>query len=285
MIPRAHITAWRAKAPWSTDAQVEQDLVLTRALVEIYSDPSLAQGLAFRGGTALHKLYLDPPARYSEDLDLVQAEPGQIGPLLDALHRRLDPWLGKPQWKQGQGTATLVYRFESEIAPVTPLRLKVEINTREHLTVLGYRSFRVRVENPWFAGASDVKTFAPEELLATKLRALYQRKKGRDLFDLAVAMTELSQLDVPKLVECFEAYLAHSGTRISRAEFEANLAEKITDPAFTRDVTPLLSTAGGRAPGFFKAETALEEVKGKLIALLPGELWKSAEGDRQVKRR
>lgn len=41
MIPRAHVTAWRANAPWSNDAQVEQDLVLSRALVEIFSDPLL----------------------------------------------------------------------------------------------------------------------------------------------------------------------------------------------------------------------------------------------------
>ena len=67
MIPRAHITAWRSIAPWSTDAQVEQDLVLSRALVEIYTDPALASSLAFRGGTALHKLYLSPALRYSED--------------------------------------------------------------------------------------------------------------------------------------------------------------------------------------------------------------------------
>jgi len=58
MIPRAHITAWRRTAPWSSDAQVEQDLVISRALVEIYSEPALSSSLAFRGGTALHKLYL-----------------------------------------------------------------------------------------------------------------------------------------------------------------------------------------------------------------------------------
>ena len=65
MISRAHITAWRANAPWSTDAQVEQDLVLSRALVEIFSDPLLGKHLAFRGGTDLYKLYLLPPPRYS----------------------------------------------------------------------------------------------------------------------------------------------------------------------------------------------------------------------------
>ena len=38
MIPRAHITAWRSRAPWSSDAQIEQDLVVCRSLVETYSD-------------------------------------------------------------------------------------------------------------------------------------------------------------------------------------------------------------------------------------------------------
>jgi len=57
-------------APWATDVQVEQDLVLSRILVEMFQDASLAEHLAFRGGTALHKLFLSPAAPYSEDVDL-----------------------------------------------------------------------------------------------------------------------------------------------------------------------------------------------------------------------
>ena len=72
MIPQAYITEWSAQVPWQTNEQVEQDLVICRALVEIFSDKFLAERLAFRGGTALHKLYLDPQPRYSEDIDLVQ---------------------------------------------------------------------------------------------------------------------------------------------------------------------------------------------------------------------
>ncbi len=60
MIPRAQITAWRGRAPWSTDAQVEQDLVVSRALVEIFSNELLTRKVAFRGGTALHKLHFNP---------------------------------------------------------------------------------------------------------------------------------------------------------------------------------------------------------------------------------
>lgn len=65
MIPQAWITEWRSQAPWVDDAQVEQDLIISRALVEIFSDPSLRESLAFRGGTALYKLYLTPAAGYS----------------------------------------------------------------------------------------------------------------------------------------------------------------------------------------------------------------------------
>ena len=82
MIPQADIIAWRRVAPWPDDAMVEQDLVLSRALVEIFSDAALAHGLALRGGTALHKLVLAPPSRYSEDLDFVQVEAGPIGAVL-----------------------------------------------------------------------------------------------------------------------------------------------------------------------------------------------------------
>lgn len=79
MIPRDYITEWRAVVPWVEDAQVEQDLVISRALVEIFSHPHLGKELAFRGGTALHKLHSKRPARYSEDIDLVQVNAGPIG--------------------------------------------------------------------------------------------------------------------------------------------------------------------------------------------------------------
>ncbi|MBM4320377.1 MAG: nucleotidyl transferase AbiEii/AbiGii toxin family protein, partial [Deltaproteobacteria bacterium] len=55
MIPKDHITAWRTQAPWTLDAQVEQDLVISRAVVELFRVPELASSLAFRGGTALYK--------------------------------------------------------------------------------------------------------------------------------------------------------------------------------------------------------------------------------------
>jgi predicted nucleotidyltransferase component of viral defense system len=275
VIARAHITAWRAHAPWATDAQVEQDLVLSRALVEVFSDPTVTAAFAFRGGTALHKLFFRPAARYSEDIDLVQVRPEPIGPALDALRARLDPWLGKPVRKQGEGRVALVYRFDAEGLPTTRMRLKVEINTREHFAVHGYRRHPVRVDSPWFAGGAEVVTFALEELLGTKLRALYQRKKGRDLFDLARALEAHPTLDRAKVVACFAAYMTHGGTPCSRAEFERNLADKEADRAFLGDMQALLAIVPGAvAVDAYDARAALALVRREFIERLPGEPWR-----------
>jgi hypothetical protein len=72
-------------APWPSDAQIEQDLILSRALVEMFSRSVVAQAFAFRGGSALHKLFLKRAGRYSEDIDLVQVDQGAIGPALDSI--------------------------------------------------------------------------------------------------------------------------------------------------------------------------------------------------------
>ena len=239
MIPQANITAWRAAAPWADDAQVEQDLVLTRALLEIFSEPDLAASVSLRGGTALQKLFIQPPYRYSEDIDLVQKVAGPIGPILDACRAKLDSWLGKPTRSRAVGNVSLVYRFESEIPPVRPLRLKIEINTREHFSVLGSAHRRVAVDNPWYSGEADVHTFEIDELLATKLRALYQRRKGRDLFDLWLAVTR-EILQPERVVSCFLKYMKREGHSVSRAQFEENLHHKQSDRVFLDDVTPLL---------------------------------------------
>lgn len=270
MIQRAFITEWRPNAPWTLDAQVEQDLVLSRVLVEIFSDPLLARELAIRGGTALHKLILAPATRYSEDVDLVQRVAGPIGPVLDAVRARLDPWLGKPRRKHGEGRVTLFYRFESETPPITPLRLKVEINTREHFSVLGCVEHGFSVDSRWFTGRATVTTYGIEELLGTKLRALYQRKKGRDLFDLDLALRRLPKVDPAQLVRCFAAYMKHGGASVSRAEFEANLAEKASDAAFTADLRALLSASAEP----YDAHAALDRVLKVLISRVPGEPWK-----------
>ncbi len=241
MIPRDYITEWRSQAPWVQDYQVEQDLVISRALVEIFSNPVLGTSLAFRGGTALYKLHFRPPQRYSEDIDLVQIRAEPAGPVMTALREVLEPWLGPAQWKQSAGRVTLNFRFDSEDQPPIPLRLKVEINTREHFSVFGYQQERFEMASRWFSGKADIRSYSLEELLGTKLRALYQRKKGRDLFDLATAL-DGGKVDARVIVEAFREYMSREGHGVSRQQFVQNIADKMRDRKFTADISPLLAS-------------------------------------------
>lgn len=252
--------------PWSDDTQVEHDLVLSRALVEIYRDPNLARRLVLRGGTAIQKLHVSPPARFSEDIDLVQIPAEPIGETIDALRARLDPWLGNPRRKLSEGRVTLLYRFEIETFPAQSSRLKIEINTREHFSVYDLEQVPFVLDNPWFQSEARVTVFALDELFGTKLRALYQRKKGRDLFDLWLAL-ERNLIDPTRVLWCFRHYMEHAGTPVSRAVFEANLAGKV-DEDFHQDIRPLLG-----ASVEYDSDAALALVLERLISRLPGKPW------------
>jgi predicted nucleotidyltransferase component of viral defense system len=240
MIPRDYITEWRAHALWVADSQVEQDLVICRALVAIFTHPILSKALAFRGGTALYKLYLKPAARYSEDIDLVQVSAEPAGTTMEALREVLDPWLGKAQWKQTEGRVTFNYRFASEDPTPISLRLKVEVNTREHFTEHGFKRVPFSVSSRWFEGDCDITTYDLDELLGTKLRALYQRRKGRDLFDMSMALTQ-GNADPSRIVSAFTRYMKEGGHHVTRAAFEENLAAKLEDKRFVSDIPPLLA--------------------------------------------
>jgi predicted nucleotidyltransferase component of viral defense system len=85
LIPQAFITEWQARAPWPQPFQIEQDLILSRLMIEIATRPPLAEEFVMRGGTCLHKLHLPEPHRYSEDLDYVRRTKTGIGIYLDAL--------------------------------------------------------------------------------------------------------------------------------------------------------------------------------------------------------
>jgi predicted nucleotidyltransferase component of viral defense system len=84
MIPQGALTEWQAKVPWPQPYQVEQDLILSRLMIEIARDELLGEEFVLRGGTCLHKLYLPEPLRYSEDLDYVRQTRSGIKPFVQA---------------------------------------------------------------------------------------------------------------------------------------------------------------------------------------------------------
>lgn len=240
MIAKPHIAKWQLHAPWKEFAQVEQDLIISRTLVEIFSDDFLREHLSFRGGTALHKLYLNPAPRYSEDIDLVQIKPGPIKPIMDRIGKVITFFEeGRKTENRGHGIKAL-YRFTSEYEEIR-MRLKLEINCREHFNVLDWVDFPYQIQSEWFQGKCEIRTYNINELLGTKLRALYQRSKGRDLFDLDYARTNI-EINIDEIIKCFRQYTEFSTEKKppNQKAFLQNIEAKENDPGFKGDMEALL---------------------------------------------
>lgn len=257
MIPAANITAWRRRAPWPDDVQVEQDLILSRLIVEIANDGLLGTELAFRGGTCLHKLHLPTPVRYSEDLDYVRRTHSGIKPHLKAL-AEIARSLGLEEAGTARSGSMVHARFDA--APTSGsgrIRVKVEINISETDAFQSRIEVPYAVDSAWWRGETRVVTFSLEELLGTKLRALYQRSKGRDLFDLWHFTTHLD-LDPPRILAAFRHYMGER--EFSFPELAENLSEKLADQSFRDDMLQLVTDL----PEEYEPDPAANEVMEKL---------------------
>ncbi len=259
MIPRDLIIEWSAVVSWQQIEQIEQDLIISTALIKIYQHPHLREKVAFRGGTALNKLYFSPPSRYSEDIDLVQIITEPIGPTITMIREIMDPWLGAPKRSASKGLATLIYRITSDTG--FPMKLKIEINTREHFMVMGYKDHHFSSSSRFFPGESKIKTYAIEELLGTKLRALYQRRKGRDLYGLHIAILKIPDLDIEAIVRYFKEYMARANQSVTKNKFQLNIQDKLKSKEFKEDIMALLPLEERQ----FNAEAAYELIAKEII--------------------
>lgn len=116
------------------------------------------------------------------------------------------------------------------------MRLKVEINTREHFSVLGFQQMNYKVEYSWFTVKCTLTTYQLEELFETKLRVLYQRRKSCDLFDIFWAYQH-HKMNTPNILKCYEAYMKLVVEDMpSQKEFLFNMEAKMKDKDFTNDI-------------------------------------------------
>jgi predicted nucleotidyltransferase component of viral defense system len=277
-ITRQDILAHQAVAPWSAQYQVEQDLLLCRAMAALFDDAFLSSQIAMRGGTLLHKVHLAPASRYSEDIDLVVVGNRPEEHIRRAIRRVLADVLGKPKasvWGtlklairnavQPSRVLRMTYSLPSIIEPGRMLDIVVEANVTErrpHLAV---------VEIPFSFPFRDqpvqtrIKGYDIHEMLGTKMRAMFQRKRGRDLFDLYWALTKSPiPVDPSGIIESFQHYMKQEGTTAGREEFIEILEAHLLDGGFCADMGPLLRTGIIYAP-----QAAGKHVKTNLLKLLP----------------
>ncbi len=286
MKSRQEIIAWRKCAAWATDAQVEQDLLLTQAMVAIFRDPFLFGQVAMRGGTALHKLHLAPAARYSEDIDLVVVGGRPVAHIERALVRVLEPLLGRPTGsavafltvaarnlaKQSK-IRRLTYTYAPTIGPPPEMKIKIEVNFNERHPCYDLADFSYAPPVPGLDGMVVLKSYALDEMLGTKMRALLQRAQGRDLFDLDRACVRHDEsivrgagplVDPRRVVDAFSTYMLREGVRITRSQFDESLRERTSARAFRADMTKVLP------PGIdYDIDVAAERIRNVFIARLP----------------
>jgi len=260
VIPQADVAAWSGTAPWPTPEQVEQDLVLARLMVEFARHPVLGPELVMRGGTCLHKLWLQRPYRYSEDLDYVRTTSGGIGAVLDAV-REVATSVGFAEVRPQIGRHPKL-SLRATTTSGRPLRVKVEMNTFERSPARPITTRPLTVASSWFTGSAEVPTFVLEELIATKLRALYQRTKGRDAFDLWL-VAQAFDLEPADVAACFAPYRPVGWTTTLA---RTNLAAKLANPGFLEDLRPLVIDW----PEGFDAESASAAALSLLDAIEPG---------------
>ena len=234
MIPYNTVTAWGITHPWSTREQIEQDLLLSKAICDIYNNEKLAKELIFRGGTALNKLILKESYRYSEDLDFVRTSAGGIGEIMRELTNIGNATGYRVSTKMG-AYPKLYWHTHTQTG--LPLRIKIEINTQERISALPIIRVKHSVQTEWYSGEADVNAYQFEEIAATKLRALYQRSKGRDLFDLWLLTTKVN-IDTALACEAFSSYRPSGYTGKKGIE---NLTLKLQNKGFISDMENLIS--------------------------------------------
>lgn len=233
MINKEAIIAWSNNHPWPESDQIEQDLLLSMAICEIANNDLLKEELVLRGGTALHKLFMPKPFRYSEDLDYIRIGYGAIGDIMKEL-----TLLGQ---RNGFNVSTkmgmypkVYWRYIS--VNKIPKKIKIEINTFEKNTKFGFIYKNHDVDSTFYNGKTYVKTLEIEELLASKIRALYQRSKGRDLYDIYVALDYLN-IDIKKVIEAFTLYKPDG---LKKEMLLSNINLKLNDLQFLNDMNNLL---------------------------------------------
>lgn len=242
-------------------------------IAEIAGDDLLGSELSLRGGTCIHKLHFPRPARYSEDLDYVRRTHSGIKPFLRALTGVADR-VGLVEAGTEFSGPMVHARFDAEpTAGAGRIRVKVEINVVETDSLLPRIDRPLEVDNPWWTGSAAVPTFAVEELLGTKLRALYQRSKGRDLFDLWLALTTLDVED-ESTIDCFRHYIG--AQEFTFPQLAQNLAAKLEDQGFRADLATLVT----ELPMEYRADEAASVLMSRL-----GRLLKNAPAGEEIEAR
>lgn len=255
-LTEAKVNRWGRRIGIGSARLAEQDYRLVELLRAIAEHDDLGARLAFKGGTALNKLYLGGVSRLSVDLDFnvlgtkddVQGARAALRSAVVGLFEDQDPAFVTTH---DHGWALL--RVTGQYQPLSggaPEKIKVELSMAERFPVT--QIVTRPLAHPGGA-AVPVRTYPIDELVATKLRAWYGRRKGRDIFDLHRARPLLSN---PTLVRKMALYYFYRGGIVYDPDLlHATFTAKGEKAAYRGDVSTFL-----RADAGFALDEALVEL-------------------------
>ncbi len=224
------------RTEWQLDIGViEKDYVLGWVLAAIAAEPTIAEHWIFKGGTCLRKCYYET-YRFSEDLDFTVVDGGPEEPgELTAIFERVAEWLRQEsgidllvesgsfvQRRNLRGKPTiqgrLAYRGPNPSRGTSP-KLKLDLTTDE---VLVQRPLVRAIVHPYGDAplpGGGVPCYSPTELLAEKTRALAERCRPRDLYDVVHMHRHPDLIGRASLVRSvLAAKCAHAGIAVPDAE-------------------------------------------------------------------
>ena len=244
LINKEQIIEWQKEERFKRSVHAEKDLYIEFFLSVFPQNQWLFKHLIFKGGTALHKIHLEKSLRFSEDMDFEHRDNSKIQTTLN----KIDLFLNKMNFNKKTERAKNNYKvsalYESPITEETE-KLKIEISDREDFSILGYTQKPLRINNVCFSSEIMIGTYDINEILSQKTRALYQRNKGRDLYDLFVSQLH-PDFDIEKIAQCFIRHMTDEKSENSmmpaEKDFITRLKRKEQSDFFLDDVFDFLKT-------------------------------------------
>jgi predicted nucleotidyltransferase component of viral defense system len=223
------------RTEWQLDIGViEKDYVLGWVLAAIAVEPALAEHWIFKGGTCLRKCYYET-YRFSEDLDFTVIDGGPEDPdELTAIFQRVSVWLAQQsgiellvedgafvQRRNLRGNPTiqgrLAYRGPNP-QPTLP-KLKLDITSDEILVAPPVLRSIVHSYGDSPLPTDGVRCYSLAELAAEKTRALAERCRPRDLYDVVYIHRHPDLLSLATQVRNVLAQkCAHAGIAVPTAD-------------------------------------------------------------------
>lgn len=234
MIPREALSHWDDVVPWDDSSLVEQDLALTRLILDIANHPTLFDKLSLKGGTCLHKLWLPEPWRYSEDLDynrIVSSDPLEI---INSLREvASDTGFSDTIFKQNK--LFLHLWLLDALKDGQEFRVKIDIQREIKPDSSAYQYRQLVIDSPWYNNRASVRANTAEDIIASKVLASFQRARPRDLFDMWAAI-KAGIVTYADVASRFASYRPDNPERWNTGKAARNLVAKLSDHSYIAEL-------------------------------------------------